>query len=914
MIRIQSNEPKSTAHDRIDRADQNRRARSHDHINAEIIARLDIAEEYRELGIHFVGQPRSSGSYECIPPGEDRNQSKPSAFVNIKSGRYIDSGKSGDNLSLWDFAVTYGGGRFADWKEARKHYAEKAGVSLARTGRPPERPKDQLEFEDWTQGNETLANIWCALHKKGITLESIKSNGGRIAHYPCFKDKETQQRRRGQYKCIALPCYGDQLLNADPVAWVIWEINGRMLPVFRGKTVPPDFVKMKSVGPTRGAMMGLHGLAQLAKANANVRMIWKTGGPSDMLALFAAIPPEYRDLDLVLTNASGENGDVLPHQAAIFAGHNVRIVHDADTAGEVGAMKWLAELENTQTKLHRRLPYTIEKKDGKDLRDFFITNNGSSYRALCEIFCGPELPPDYAEGADPETCDDGRIRIQSNDPDLPKITHKAIEALRSYNNPARIFRFAGIPVRVENDDCGRPMTRKLDRVHMKHELARAADWVKETSDGETPSSPPNDVVDDVLATPEIPLPVLERFINAPCFSADGMLHREPGYCRIGRTYYAPAEKFIVPDVPDRPAAGDIEKARQLLEEPLYDFPFCSESDKSHAIALMILPFARSLIKGATPLHLIEKPRPGTGAGLLVQILAWPAIGTEIGTTPEGGDEDEWRKRITAILKDSPAYVFIDNLHRRLDSSTVALAITSPLYSDRLLGTSDNVKLPVRCCWVASANNPVLSNEIARRTIRIRIDAKVDKPWLRVQFRHSDLLQWVKDNRPQLTWAVLTIIQAWLAAGRPLDKSTKIGSFEDWSYIIGGILKCAGIPGFLDNLKEFYEEVDSESAVWEVFISTWWEQFRDDEVSVKQLLDIAVNSEISVGDGSEQSKKIRLGKSLARMRDRHFKIPDNTTTEVVLERGKLHKRAYAWRLISNGSQNSPHEPATEDGEA
>ena len=107
---------------------------------------------------------------------------------------------------------------------------------------------------------------------------------------------------------------------------------------------------------------------------------------------------------------------------------------------------------------------------------------------------------------------------------------------------------------------------------------------------------------------------------------------------------------------------------------------------------------------------------------------------------EGRDEEEWRKRITAKLRGSPALILIDNLRHELNSGTVAAAITSVAWEDRILGKSETVRLPVRNTWVATGNNPALSDEIARRTVRIRLDAKIDKPWLRepTAFRHPNL--------------------------------------------------------------------------------------------------------------------------------------------------------------------------------
>ena len=41
----------------------------------------------------------------------------------------------------------------------------------------------------------------------------------------------------------------------------------------------------------------------------------------------------------------------------------------------------------------------------------------------------------------------------------------------------------------------------------------------------------------------------------------------------------------------------------------------------------------------TPLHLIEKPHPGTGATLFVEALMLPATGEVIAVTSEGRDEE-----------------------------------------------------------------------------------------------------------------------------------------------------------------------------------------------------------------------------------------------------------------------------------
>lgn len=126
----------------------------------------------------------------------------------------------------------------------------------------------------------------------------------------------------------------------------------------------------------------------------------------------------------------------------------------------------------------------------------------------------------------------------------------------------------------------------------------------------------------------------------------------------------------------------------------------------------------------------------------------------------------------------------------LDSGALASALTAALWSDRLLGTNVTLTVPVRCVWVTTANNPTMTTEIARRTIRIRLDPKQDRPWQRTGFRHTNLIAWTDENRARLIHAALVLIRAWAANGQPRSTTT-LGSFERWATVMGGILGTAG---------------------------------------------------------------------------------------------------------------------------
>jgi len=511
---------------------------------------------------------------------------------------------------------------------------------------------------------------------------------------------------------------------------------------------------------------------------------------------------------------------------------------------------------------------------------------------------GPDAPRKDADyGNQDQPAVKSLLRIDAGTGDLAGITEKAWNAIQLENDPPTLFRYGALPSRIESDDDGKPLLRGMTQDRMRHRLARIADWHKISKGREISIYPPIAVVKDVLASPDPPLPVLTRIVGCPIFAADGTLQIAPGYSAAGQTFFVPAHGFTVPGVSVQPSAVEIHRARELLYELIGEFPFVGETDMAHAFCAMLLPFVRQLIPGPTPLHNFEAPGPGTGKTLLVQAAMLPALGGPATAMTEGSNEEEWRKRLLAKLMGAPSLVFIDNARRRVDSAALASALTAyPLWEDRLLGKSEIIRVPVWCAWVLTGNNPAFSSEMTRRTIRSRLDAKMDQPWLHRRFRHSALLEWAKAHRGDLVWGALTLIQAWLSAGRPPGRRS-LGMFEEWARTMGGILEVAGIRGFLENLQEFYETADTEGAAWRTFVAAWWIAYEERGVKVGDLYSLAVEAGLSLGEKSEQSQKVRLGIKLSEARDRVFSIdlPEEGLLNLRIEHAGEHRRAVLWRL-------------------
>ena len=372
-------------------------------------------------------------------------------------------------------------------------------------------------------------------------------------------------------------------------------------------------------------------------------------------------------------------------------------------------------------------------------------------------------------------------------------------------------------------------------------VERVADLLKIIRGGFAPTPPPRDLIADMLAAHELPLPRLLKVVGAPFVAQDGSIVAQPGYHAAVQVYLDPDPKLVIPPVMDSPDAGHVDAAKGwLLEHLLGDFPFSEQSDRANALAALLLPFVRLLIAGPTPLHLVEASVPGTGKGLLVDALTIPADGRGPSVLGEARHEEEWRKTITAVLLQAPTAVMIDNVAGPLQSPSLSAVLTSQIWEDRILGYSKMAALPVTCTWFATANNPLVSTEIARRSVPIRLDAVLERPWERANFRYPDLRSWAASNRGSLIWSALTIVRVWVAAGMP-GGSAAIGSYERWAQIVGGILDVAGVPGFLGNRERLYSEADFETAAWALLVGVWWDGNGPQPVTAGQLVDLAAQS-------------------------------------------------------------------------
>lgn len=502
---------------------------------------------------------------------------------------------------------------------------------------------------------------------------------------------------------------------------------------------------------------------------------------------------------------------------------------------------------------------------------------------------------------------DGRRAINAGYQDLVYQKTAVWEALQQQTSPL-VYSRSGSLARIKHTQEDGCIIDVLRVDSLRNIVADITRWYKTDQNGNERSVfPVLDTVKGLLSEASPPVPRLRRIVSAPVFAEDGTLITTPGYNEASQTWYDKA--CDVPEVSKTPSRQEIETAKSLFLNDLFiDFPFADSLSHVYALAATILPFCRQMIEGATPLHLIDaRSGSGTGKSLLADLIAIPAMGHPAPGMAEGQNSDEWRKRITAKLVAGSQFFLIDNVNQKLDSGELAAAITLAMWEDRLLGESRTIILPVECVWIATGNSVRTSREIARRLVKINLDAKVEDPWSRTNFKHASIREWARENRGRLIWAALTLIQAWIAAGKP-SGSQVLGMFESWAKVLGGIFDVAGIPGFLSNLREMHRDSDEETDAWQEFLVSWWDQFGSQPVTTGMLYGMAIGSDLLlpiIGSGSERSQKTVLGSALRKLAGR--KIGGYEITESSPDKRSNAKRYILQKYDADEGNNPIRRP-------
>jgi hypothetical protein len=342
--------------------------------------------------------------------------------------------------------------------------------------------------------------------------------------------------------------------------------------------------------------------------------------------------------------------------------------------------------------------------------------------------------------------------------------------------------------------------------------AKKKDWIE--------AAPPVRIVPTIQGRPSWPFPVLEGIIHTPTLRPDGSGIHAGGY-DPDTALFVDFNGTLFPPVPDHPDIFDAQGALTVLKDVIQDFCWAQPYDQSAALAAILSLVCRFTVKGNVPLFGVTATVRGSGKGMLADVISIIGTGRQAPLWAQAEDDAEERKRLLALGLDGDPLICLDNINRPLGSGPLDLALTSSTFKDRLLGTQTALEVPMHAIFMATGNNVQFLGDLARRVVPIHLDPKLERPEERTGFKYPDLLAHVRQQRPALVVAAITVLKAYFEDGCPQQDLSAYGSFQPWSDLIRSALVWAGERDCCEGRKDIEARNDPEFGTIATLLAAWF---------------------------------------------------------------------------------------------
>ncbi|MBK8753020.1 MAG: hypothetical protein IPL99_15965, partial [Candidatus Competibacteraceae bacterium] len=500
------------------------------------------------------------------------------------------------------------------------------------------------------------------------------------------------------------------------------------------------------------------------------------------------------------------------------------------------------------------------------------------------------------------------IRIQPGQ--LSSIVDRAEQEVRFYG--AGFYQRVGMLVRPVKQDAstekegvllpaGALVLNPVDLPWLNRRFSQAAQWEK--FDKRTgvwgPADPPNKYAETYMSMAgEWRVQILKGIVECPTLRADGSLLTQSGYDPVSGLYVDYNGDPV--SVSETPSRDDALAALETLKIPFAEFPFAEgDVDRSVVLAGLLTAIVRRSLRTA-PLFAIDAPTMGSGKGLIVNSIATIATGRPAPAISQGKDETEDEKRLGALLLRGVPLLNIDNIERVLHGDLLCSALTETAISIRILGKSEVPDMPSNLTMFATGNNIRAKGDMVRRVLLCRIDPACERPDARTFT--LNLNEYIPANRSRLLSAALTMLRAYIVAGKPQQDIEPYGSFEEWSGLVRSALVGLGMPD--PNLtRTRLEAEDPVSTSLHSIFSLWFAAFGKAGMTAAEVVQEAIKGEyanlhialLEVAASRRDPEKVdtvRLGHWLRRYKG---KVVNRLRLEKSGE--DTHSNRLCWRVIN-----------------
>lgn len=394
---------------------------------------------------------------------------------------------------------------------------------------------------------------------------------------------------------------------------------------------------------------------------------------------------------------------------------------------------------------------------------------------------------------------------------------------------------------------------------------------------------------------------IKRLVQVPYLNRSGHLVTVEGLDEETGNYLLPLYPDLV--LPTQVSEAEAKaSARWLGHSFLGDFKFAAEYYRTHTVAMLFQPVVSDFIDDNSPLEVINATRPGSGKTLLGRALQRAHTPSGFAEITENPDNNHFRSEVFSVLRNAPSSLMIDNVRSNLEQDWLHGLITARETDYRLLGVSQTVKVASPPQWLVTANNPTLHPEMLRRVFPVRLDPQHEMPWRRStdEFRIPNLLRWIEENRKEILRNIYTCVIYWLQTGQQRGKRV-LGSFREWSEVLGGIVESCGLEGFLANLDDETESVDLRTIQMRELFKIWNSRRGKEWITAAEASGIALGNDLFVdmlADKTPGGQARSMGRLLASERD-------NSYGGLLLTR-KIQKGQMVYCLTKVGN-NAPTPP-------
>lgn len=375
----------------------------------------------------------------------------------------------------------------------------------------------------------------------------------------------------------------------------------------------------------------------------------------------------------------------------------------------------------------------------------------------------------------------------------------------------------------------------VDPNHLVERLTIAAAWYK--FDGRSEewklTGCPMEVAKTYLAREGYwRVPTLRAVVQHPVMMPSGQVISVGGYDPDTGILLDIQGKWAIPDAPSR---DDAVAALGRLKHLFRYFPWATPTDWAVAASALMSALARPVLN-AVPGHGVDAPEAGSGKSLLIDAISIAATGVNAPVMEWGRDLVEAGKRLDGMLLAGDAIISIDNIDAPLEGAVLCQTLSQTSRRIRPLGGSKMTTVPMTAFVTATGNNLVLRGDITRRMLICRIDAQTDAPELRVI--DQDLLAECSKRRKEIVADALTVMVAYMRAGRPSVKLRPLGSYGDWSRMVRDALVWCGLKNPVDALLTS-RHADPARAALSAVLNAWRAAFGRDSKTAAEAVAQAV---------------------------------------------------------------------------